>query len=67
MQPGSNFEARIGAVPQQRKNKQTKKDKTRQKKQQKNKDKTNKTKKYCFETQNTRFNCSRKYILTCPI
>lgn len=32
MQPGSSFEARIGAVPQQRKNKQTKKDKTRQKK-----------------------------------
>lgn len=61
MQPGSNFEARIGAVPQQRKNKQTKKDKTRQKKT------TKKTKKYCFETQNTRFNCSRKYILTCPI
>lgn len=67
MQPGSNFEARIGAVPQQRKTNKPKKTKQDRKKQQKNKDKTNKTKKYCFETQNTRFNCSRKYILTCPI
>lgn len=48
MQPGSNFEARIGAVPQQRKNKQTKKDKTRQKKTTKKQRQNKQNKKVLF-------------------